>query len=76
MLVLLLSLFACASADADHDWPAECPDPTDPDVTYLHDTWAERGDCALIDFGCDDEYISNVTDADCGCGCITGSAAR
>lgn len=73
-MLLIALLMACAVGKTlpetapEHDWPAECPDPNAPDVRYMHATWADRGQCHLIDFVCEPgwDYIGGE---DCGCGC-------
>ena len=73
-------VFAACAAESDgpHDWPDDCPSPNLNGVNYMHPTWAQRGVCAKIDFDCDEGelFISQVTEAECGCGCITKAACR
>jgi hypothetical protein len=68
-----------AACEPDHDWPRQCPNPHDPEVQYMHETWAQRGDCQAIDFACPDgEYLharfpNRMQEHDCGCGCYGAS---
>ena len=80
----LLPLFAsCTGNDGTgrQDWPRVCPDPSSNQVNYMHETWADRGECNVIDFSCPDadqdgtpdslraEFPSRMARGDCGCGC-------
>lgn len=57
----------CAEAEvvAEGECAGACPDPADPNVSYVSDDPAE---CALIDFVCGGD-ARGFSDA-CGCGCI------
>lgn len=80
MLTLMLLLFACTPKPAETssasssrlDWPAGCPDPSDPEVHYKHETWKERDMCERIRFACEDGQspIESPPGVECGCGCI------
>lgn len=65
-----------APPPAKNDWPAACPSPTDPGVSYKHETWAGRDICAQIRFACgpDQEPLVSPPGVECGCGCIARRA--
>lgn len=65
-----------ATSGSRSDWPAECPDPKGPGVSYKHDTWAARDVCATMRFACsaDQEPIVSPPGVECGCGCIARRA--
>lgn len=67
-----LAMVGCAVDPSDNDngrkgIDGECPDPADPDVTYLSDALCDE---TPVRFLCGDEEES--FDNDCGCGCIAG----
>ena len=76
-LPTLWLLASCLSGpNPPDDWPARCPDPDAAGVEYKHETWEERGVCAMIDYECTGgtAYLQRAVKEDCGCGCITRAA--
>ncbi len=62
----------CAEVEVEAEGTCDgaCPDPADPNVSYLSD---DPGECALIDFACGGDARAFADD--CGCGCIANDPA-
>ncbi|MBX3276339.1 MAG: hypothetical protein KF729_39160 [Sandaracinaceae bacterium] len=50
--------------------PVACPDPADPSVHYVNDSYRDPGACTAILFRC--ETGQRLFSDECGCGCVDG----
>lgn len=75
-LFALFLVLSCDSTPHTGGFPAECPDPEDERVHYVHETWEERLQCPGMDFGCPEgaqklyhKFDGSSFELECGCGC-------